>query len=273
MYIFLRGIMNKKVKYFIIILILLFNINFFYNTLLKRNFYYSHNFDSRHYSGVIASDLYNIYTSQGVSELKYRFPDYHIIDDIIVIKKSYQKFKDNSYVLECELRYNYIKNEVLLPNCKTTKIFKEESIWLLQNNYNKIYDSDKLIIELENKIGLESINDFITLLVSGYYNEYFYKVSKDESYNKLSNSNETNYRSAMNILNSYYITEIKGYNVTKIYEEKDLKNKKNFAEYNINNKLFTCKVNVINLLLMNKLVEWQPYQWHKLKIDSNCNLN
>jgi len=73
-------------------------------------------------------------------------------------------------------------------------------------------------------------------------------------------------------LNSYYITEIKGYNVTKIYDEKDLKNNKYFAEYIINNKFFTCKVNVINLLLMNKLVEWQRISyWPKIKINTDCN--
>jgi hypothetical protein len=264
--------MKKKIKYFLYLIIFIFNIYFFYDTLIKRTYVNNYNYDSKHYSGVIASDLYNIYSTKGVEELLYRYPDHRILGDIIVVKKSYQKLEDNGYVLDCELNYNYIKNEILLPICKTTKRFKEKSINLIRNDFYKIKNLEKLIFELESKVGLESINDFITLLISSYYNQYFYNISIDEGYDKLSNSTEENNTPVNNILNYKFITELKGYNVTKINEKKDKYNNNYYLEYLISNKNFTCKVSIKNLLLENKEIykSFNDRKWPKLKIDSNC---
>ncbi|MEY3312189.1 MAG: hypothetical protein RL348_1532, partial [Bacteroidota bacterium] len=69
-----------------------------------------------------------------------------------------------------------------------------------------------------------------------------------------------------------FITELKGYNVTKINEKKDKYNNNYYLEYLISNKNFTCKVSIKNLLLENKEIykSFNDRKWPKLKIDSNC---
>jgi len=258
--------MTKAIKNIIIILIMIFLINYYIIINKKNNSSIFNPSDTYDYIPFIASDIFNIYNSDNLFEIKTLYPDHIVKGEEIFINLSYFEYIEKHNALSCVIKFNYIINEIYLPDCYFNELYKK----FVNSKYRK--DTNKL--DLNNKeFGIKSYEHFIKIMINNYYSNKFINIKREVN-NQNRNFNTENYfnNPLFTILNDkekIFLKNIKIKEFDTKYDEYNniyylkLRSKSNyFCEIEITNNL------IYSNLISNKIIYNQ--KWPDLLITNNC---